>query len=418
MKKVDPCEKLPKKLLYETFQPASNQDLSKLCQTSKKCNQRLCKDENFWKYKIQVEFSKYRDIKPHALTYIEFYKRLVSAGPLYRNKEKLHDRILKVRDYSDEFYFIDSLGGLYVHGWIVNDSPMYPLFPENIKNKKSVQEPVKFLDGIQDIAVATSDSAALILSLDGKLYGIGEKFDSVEKPKLLVENVREIFGTEFLPFFGYITVDNKLYARLENKKFTPIADNVYSGILFREFNLHRDDVNGILSTLYFTTLDHVMWSYKPSLVFNRMDNITLGEESFNAGDFEIGRCLIGLLKNVEEFAITNDYIGILNKGKFKIIPRNIFEPFSFNRDQEQDPNIPREAYAYRYPKDIKPPNETYQNINVKKIMGSNYRISVIDTNNKLYTIDPENLTLSFIEDDVQDASPTQGVSDSWIIYKI
>lgn len=399
--------KLPKNIIFQILSNNTDNAVINFSLTSKWYHNIILENSDFWRYRIlnkfgQFLFAKPDDLtdilfykslvelervglpvhnKPHQLTFAEFYERLIESGDLIGSPHTLIAKnIHTVLGNSELLYYIDVLGNLYDHGLDTNN-PLAPIF-----------ENQSVIPNVRDVSV--SENWAIILTLDYKLHVIGEYVNSSEKLILLQENVRKFDSCQFVPFFLYITTDNKLFAQMETRKFEYIDDNVKDAYFVDEYS-NEDDDDPYVYSIYYLKYDGYLMQYKPNLILHKFKDLNMGFNSFEAGDYSIFRSKIPLVRNVKQFAINVDYIALVTD-TLKIVPRKLFEASSYYTYDVDNTN-PSEGFSFKYKHQSKPKNDEYANIKVLKLFASNWNIYIIDENHNLYKLNEENMNFEIID---------------------
>ena len=317
--------------------------------------------------------------------------------------------VIKAYIYEKEIFVIDIYGNLYMTKGKFYDNPLTSLFYVSTEQLRLVKNNVK------DIASKMSDSA-MILEMDGKLYGIGGVFNSMDKLILISENVKSIGGLRYFEFFYYITYENELYAMMEKGEFILIDKDVKMAHML-DYDINADEGERIVTSLYYLKYDGTLWNYKPNLILNKFDNIEMSREEFENHDFEIYRTKVPILKNVKTFNVTREYIAFTNNNnKIRILPLNMFDPFFYNISQLYNISTNnKEGLGYVYPYDIKPIID--KNINIIKIFSNDENFSILDENNNIYYVNRNSNKYEFVASNVIAGHVLAGGKYEWLIVK-
>lgn len=380
--KASPCENLSKNTLYKTFASASNNDLQKLCQTSKICNQRICQSEEFWQYKIQQEFGNLVFEKPERSTFRDYYQVLVESGTLHLtvgNNVITMPNIYNVRDFETGKFIIDSFGDLYLHGTISPNSTLFPLYTDEMKklvegsDEDGVEtfdtvDPMGFMNNVKDIAIGNEiEGNALILMVDGGLWGIGNIFGDTNELTFIADNVKSIGSQQGSDDFYYVAKTGDLYAL--------VGDDFE--LIDRDVKMARMAGLEILANLYYLKYDGTLWQRMNSLIPRVFTDLKIGPNSIASRKVEIYRYNVKLLYDVDTFAVSSDYIIFTNNDhNLTLLPRDVFDVSRYTVTDENG--------EYGYEEDL-PINPGVQNLLFRNVFTDiKDDIYAITTNGKQY----------------------------------
>jgi hypothetical protein len=211
---------LPNEILFQISYDLDPKSLLNLCQTSKKYSN-ICKNETFWKRKIQIDFG---EISNYKISYFELYKRLtLGYGDLYVQKYNLmEDDFLRID--SDSFllqkdvknvmksrytYFIDSKNTLFA---IIDDlnSPnqtYLDLYVDSVRtiSRTMLKDVIKIGDNILDI------QQSYVIKTDKSLCYFNRNFEFIP----LIKNIKKFYHIKQELY--HLSENNELFISVINE---------------------------------------------------------------------------------------------------------------------------------------------------------------------------------------------------------
>ena len=165
---------LPKNILFAIASEVSLCDLNKLCRVNKKCL-RVCRDDQFWQFKILKEQPELTFRKPSHLSYKEFYVRLYDAGNLYQlcrdgKKILVSSNVSKCSVYTRSVQYIDVYSDLY-ENLSTDDGNLFERQPRDDDGKNIFVYPniVDVTESIHAQAILKANGQMTIYNYEGSL---------------------------------------------------------------------------------------------------------------------------------------------------------------------------------------------------------------------------------------------------------
>lgn len=359
-------------LYYHVLMKLDLNDINHVLMINKAC---YSNNDKFWQRKSYAEFSALAKLKPEWIDYMEWYRRLIKSGNLYRPGENrmLAQNVIKCIPHDDLLFYIDIFEDLYYIGILKEIERLLRMLDIKVDNI-NIHGQVKLKSHVKDFAWGRD--SPVILTTDGVLsVPYNNKFEQ------LMTNVVAVFEQNPTISFNLIlTFNRELHGAWASKNGYLTQLNIATNVKTATA-VENDDENDPWTVNYINE-DGQLWEYEPR------------------PDYQVGETVLGKRPNVkinwtyerhqllsgscQDIQVTQNFFLILSNTNYLwIYSRDVF--YTENKtDNDDDPNYFRLAGFSQ---------DWYQTKKFRQVTANipSSKICLVDFDNNFYLVDEDSL---------------------------